>query len=506
MPIVRENSHVVGAKNLITYGLNKIEITDPGVSQLDVTGSFTIAWQMQLFGFPVTVPLDYIIFSKGHPTSAATGSISCESVNGYMRVWLHDDDGIRSLVLTSANPVLNSSQNMHYAIVWDFSLKTLTVYKDGIQIPMNVTTGLAGITHWTAQSQMTLINTNNSPFTWFNGTGKNNFVGKLKPSVIMSNTAWTSNQIYNLFLSVKYDPNIHGAYPTLGKIVFSRYLTTVSRHQVFTMNEDGTDQQQINSNPYDCYYPKWSPDGNKIAFGHSDFSLYTNTGASNSIFTMDKDGANLNTSFVAQPYTAYPSWTTDGNLIYGGWPPGTQVQRLNPITNTIISTYTTPNPPFDSGGTNDWVDFLPGSSFFVLRQSGNGYLYKVNINPSTYAYVSHSIIDYLPESTSNAYNIRNPRISPDGTKVVYSKRISHAAPNNFFNIFIADVTGGNVTQLTGATTYHCLANGFSPDGTKILFADNLHGVYQLKTMNINGTNIVRISNNSFDEPMAHWKA
>jgi Tol biopolymer transport system component len=91
--------------------------------------------------------------------------------------------------------------------------------------------------------------------------------------------------------------------PAEDRIIFTMYSTTTGMAEIFAMNSDGSDLQQITSE-CDCgYYPEYSPGGNKIAFG-----------SERSIWIVDADGDNLHTiSDEAIPKGL--SWSPDGERI-----------------------------------------------------------------------------------------------------------------------------------------------------------------------------------------------
>ena len=88
------------------------------------------------------------------------------------------------------------------------------------------------------------------------------------------------------------------------KIAHSRAITG-SGWEIFTMNGDGSEPQQLTNNG-ENYYPKYSPDGGKIAFVH--------TGGTNiSIQVMNADGSNRKT--ISKEWSAGIGWSPDGSKI-----------------------------------------------------------------------------------------------------------------------------------------------------------------------------------------------
>src|ERR1044072_5378516 len=100
------------------------------------------------------------------------------------------------------------------------------------------------------------------------------------------------------------------------KITFDR------NRNIFVMNSDGTNLQQITSTGLDSDAP-WSPDGTKIAFTSK------RTGVSQ-IFTMNSDGTNpTNISNAGTFNDSLPSWSPDGTKIaFCRALPGTQQQNI----------------------------------------------------------------------------------------------------------------------------------------------------------------------------------
>lgn len=77
--------------------------------------------------------------------------------------------------------------------------------------------------------------------------------------------------------------------------------------------------------------------------------------------------------------------------------------------------------------------------------------------------------------TNNTVDDRQPCLSPDGTKIVFSSQLNGGS---FYHIFRMNVDGSGLEQLTGddGTNHTCPV--FSPDGTQIAFAKDDGKVYK----------------------------
>ena len=86
--------------------------------------------------------------------------------------------------------------------------------------------------------------------------------------------------------------------------------------EIYVMDADGDNPQNLMNNPNDDRYPSWSPDGKRIVFmaqrpGHFRGKL----GITSEIYVMDADGANQQRLTENRKNDWYPSWSPDGKLI-----------------------------------------------------------------------------------------------------------------------------------------------------------------------------------------------
>ena len=69
---------------------------------------------------------------------------------------------------------------------------------------------------------------------------------------------------------------------------------------------------------------------------------------------------------------------------------------------------------------------------------------------------------------SSVYYDTNPKLSPDGTKVVFVRGLRAGSPDDW-QIYVMNSDGTNVTQLTAGTNFNDFNPEWSPDGSKIVF-------------------------------------
>jgi Tol biopolymer transport system component len=265
-----------------------------------------------------------------------------------------------------------------------------------------------------------------------------------------------------------------------------------------TMEPDGTGVTQLTHSPGNDRYPSWSADGAQIVFRR------VNPGGQFGIFTMNADGSNLarltpgNTGVNTQP-----TWTPDGRIVFSSNrenptcgsnfdecnfqlfimnADGSNVQRLTSGTGVSSLSYALPSVSPD--GT--MVAFTmtdaatAGSDFFIGTIPISG-------GPHT----------GTPLVTAPAIDPAWPDWSPDGKKIVFSNNGCRICPTagQPSNVFVLELLGGAVTQLTFTTSppspNNYIQPHWDPDQNSIVFTNApLTGdPGSIYTMNSDGTGI-----------------
>src|SRR3954454_24966360 len=119
-----------------------------------------------------------------------------------------------------------------------------------------------------------------------------------------------------MFVSVAVvAPSAHATFPGKnGKIAFSSDRDA-GKFEVWTTNPDGSDPNELTTDPSALAEPAWSPDGRKVAFaacrGRAPESAYCNT----DIYVMNADGSGQTRLTHDPAYDANPAWSPDGQTI-----------------------------------------------------------------------------------------------------------------------------------------------------------------------------------------------
>jgi Tol biopolymer transport system component len=198
--------------------------------------------------------------------------------------------------------------------------------------------------------------------------------------------------------------------------------------EIFTIGVDGENLKRITSNSFWDLYPAWSPDGTQIAFlskREKDLDIYV----------MNTDGSDQHKLYDSGSNDADIDWAGD-TLVFTSM---FKIWRIN-----------------DDGTAPTQVTNLP--------------------NAGQWGTTNLPVGDY------------DPRLSSDGTKIVFERLEDPNSTHGNYNIFTINVDGTGETRLTSTGYAQGLAN-WSHDGDRIVYVvaaiDN-EGKYDMYVMNADG--------------------
>jgi len=285
-----------------------------------------------------------------------------------------------------------------------------------------------------------------------------------------------------------------------GKIVFQQATGGV----IYTVNGDGSNLTPITTG----LDPAWSPDGKQIAFARWD-SAYPG------LYVVNADGSDERLVYGA-PRLRSPRWSPDGRFIAftqektgtSGqvlWKLGVvELPHIKPGTDEVVSArLTEPQcsrlcyvPSWNSDSkTLAYTD--PGEGIMATSVMGGSASFI--LAPSgTYFDTRENIprpILHLPPIQSSMW-------SPDGTRIVYAQRA-----HDRWELNIVNADGTNAHSITSPdpilyTFFHVIVNNvapvWSPDSKQILFLSDRNGKWEFFVVNADGSNPRQVLKNVTD--------
>ncbi|MFH1183638.1 MAG: hypothetical protein V1755_01180 [Chloroflexota bacterium] len=136
-----------------------------------------------------------------------------------------------------------------------------------------------------------------------------------------------------------------------------------------------------------------------------------------------------------------------------------------------------------------------------LSPDGASVVYSQYREDNVYEIHELGLTDGVSERLTDRLGVlTGPEISPDGGTIAFMR---WTVASNQYQIWLIDRDGGNPRRLLSATGWDPT---WSPDGTQILFASDMDGAVQLYRVDLEGTNVQRISDLPAMRGRSDWSA
>ena len=282
-------------------------------------------------------------------------------------------------------------------------------------------------------------------------------------------------------------------------------------YDVYVVNPDGTGLAQIANSSGVEQNPRWSPDGDQIAFesnrdGVGNVEIYVVHVGTSALVNLSDDAA------IDGPF----SWAPDGTSIaffsnrdpFGiyigkldGTPPfriggGTNPEWSSDVSRIVVDGMwvmnadgTDPVKLTDDLGLDYQAAWSPdGSRIAFMRETDSGQdIYVVDSDGSDMRALT---------STGWSQAEEHPTWSPDGTRIVFDVV---SGPTSSHGLYGMSADGSGVTRLADGR-----APSWSPDGSQIAFASSRDGNNEIYVMNADGSEQTRLTNSDASDLYPVW--
>lgn len=252
---------------------------------------------------------------------------------------------------------------------------------------------------------------------------------------------------------------------------------------VYSPGENLTSLTKINESEYVCYSPCGGDNGRNLFFVVEDKAGYQN------IYRKDvPTSMSLSQITGGHNYNTAPSYCAATNsVVFSGRLTGSSVNDIY-LTNAKQGGALT-----QITNTSEYEEYTP-----CISRDGTKILYTKGLRGADTKSLEIWIKNLQTNETTQLGLGCNPTFSPDEKKIAFVK----FAPDNYTTcLFISNIDGSNVTQLTDVSMGSVYFPCFSPDGKKLVFScmkTKKHD-YDLYTIDINGNNLTQLTiNKSFD--------
>ena len=275
-------------------------------------------------------------------------------------------------------------------------------------------------------------------------------------------------------------------------------------NEIYVMNADGGNPQNLTNNPSDDRYPSWSPDGKRIAFSSDrDGRPRKNFGITYEIYVMDADGGNQQRLTNNDFDDWHPVWSPDGKRIAFSSDRDDREGHFSHEIYVMDADGGNPQNLTNNPSDDRYPSWSPDGKRIVFSARRDGHFIG-ELGITYEIYVMDADGGNQQRLTENRKNDWYPSWSPDGERIAFVSDRKGDLEN--YEIYVMDADGGNPQNLTNNRA-HDSSPSWSPDGERIAFSSDRKGNWEnvdIYVMEADGGNLQNLTNSPHADVRPAW--
>ena len=263
------------------------------------------------------------------------------------------------------------------------------------------------------------------------------------------------------------------------KIVFSMAGESENEDsEIFVVDVDGENLQQLTFNNVDDSDPEWSPDGKRILF------VSDTKPQRPDLYIMNADGSDIQQLTKTEESEFQPAWSPDGNRIaFSSYIPP-QILIINPNGENLQELTSSQDFNMQPDWSPDGLNIA-----YIATRNNEPKIFRMDADGGNRTQLS------IGDSFDT-----HPAWSPNGETIVFS---SVPNPDADADLYLMNEDGSDLQQITDMEGFE-IYPAWSPDGEMLVFTSNMDGDADLYIMKRDGTEIEKILENDVHDREPSW--